>query len=330
MGGRQRSTAHFSHEWHGFRQAVIVRADPKSGEVETVVEYTSPPHASPEDRPSILFKAGSIVDGVLYVCTQTEVLGYSLPDFLQVAYLSLPFFQDLHHVTLNADGNYLIAVTGLDMVAEVTAEGEVLRQWNVLGEDPWHRFSPDMDYRRVLTTKPHASHPNYVFLEDGEVWATRFEQRDAVCLTAPGRRIEVGIERVHDGVVAGDRILFTTVNGWLVVIDRETHEARVKVDLNEIYATDRALGWCRGLAVLADGVVVVGFSRLRPSPIRQNLRWMQHRFGKRATKGNLPSRIAAFDLQQRRLLWELDLERAGLNALFSIHPAGEVGDGALT
>lgn len=78
--------------------------------------------------------------------------------------------------------------TGLDMVVRVTPEGRVLEEWDVLLEPAWQRFSRDIDYRKIVSTKPHRSHPNFVFELGDEVWVTRFEQRDAICLTAPQKR----------------------------------------------------------------------------------------------------------------------------------------------
>ena len=329
VGGSQRPTAHFESEWHGYRQGVILRADPAAGTTRTMAEYVSPPEVCAEDKPSILFKAGSVMDGTLYVCTQTELVGYSLPDFEQTTYLTLPLFNDLHHVAVTAEGNFLVAVTGLDLVVEVDGSGEKVGEWNVLGKDPWHRFSRSVDYRRVLTTKPHESHPNFVFHLGEDLWVTRFEQRDAVNLNRPHERIQVGGERVHDGMVHGASVYFTTVDGHVVVADIATKERRLDVDLNKINEVDRHLGWCRGLHVVDEYVVVVGFSRLRPSAIRENLRWVKHRMGRRADPGNLPTRIACYDLRREDMLWEHNVEEFGLNAIFSIHPAnGEASLGA--
>ncbi len=39
-----------------------------------------------------------------------------------------------------------------------TPEGQVLAEWNVLGEEPWSRFSRDVDYRKIVSKKPRLSH----------------------------------------------------------------------------------------------------------------------------------------------------------------------------
>ena len=73
--------------------------------------------------------------------------------------ISHPCFNDLHHVTVGPQDTLFVAVTGLDAVAEVTLDGELIRLTSTVeGVDVWDRFSPDVDYRRCASTKPHASH----------------------------------------------------------------------------------------------------------------------------------------------------------------------------
>jgi hypothetical protein len=322
VGGRQREDAFRRKEWQHYRQAVIALADVDAGTCETLVEYVSPPEAIPANgRPSIVFKAGTLAGDRFLACTPTEVLTFRRPGFERIGYLSLPSFNDVHHVAPRAGGTILVVSTGLDLVQELEEDGRVVAEWDVLGGEPWTRFDRGMDYRKVPSTKPHASHPNFVFEAQGEIWATRFEQKDAVCLTRPGRRLPIGVERPHDGVVLGDRAYFTIVDGRVAVADLASDRIDRLVDLQRVTGARRALGWCRGLWPLSPTEVVVGFSRLRPTQFRDNVRWVKHRLGLRPTPGNLPSRIAAFDLAGERLLWELNVEDFGLNAIFSIHPA---------
>ncbi len=321
VGGVQRSDAHFRQEWQRHKKGLVLELELASGAATIVHDYVSPPDCLPDDpHPAILFKAATLAGDTLWTCTQTEVLAWSLPGFARLSRLSLPCFNDLHHVTPRAGGTLLVANTGLDQVLELAPDGHVERRWNVLGPEPWGRFDPGIDYRKVLTTKPHGSHPNFVFEAEGEIWATRFEQRDAVCLTRPERRLEIGVERPHDGVVWGRRVLFTTVDGHLVASSLADGQVAEVWDLQAMSATDHTLGWCRGLVVLDDEHVLVGFSRLRPTRVRENLRWLRNRLGLARRPGNLPTRIALYNLSTRRLLREWRVEEAGLNVLFSIHP----------
>ncbi|MGB6387036.1 MAG: hypothetical protein WBD25_18850 [Terriglobales bacterium] len=308
-------------EWNSCKKALILKVSPPAKTSEVLVEYDSPEDACPADSPSILFKSGTVADDKLYVCTPTEVLVYQLPGFELLHYVSLPCFNDLHHVRPTPEGNILIADTGLDMVVEVTLQGKLLREWSVIGEDTWKRFSREIDYRKVPETKPHASHPNHVFQLDDEVWATRFDQRDAISLTRPGRRIDIGVQRPHDGHVVGDRIYFTTVDGHLVIANRHTLQVEEVFDFNAIDNPQHlVLGWCRGVAVMEQNKVWIGFTRIRSTRFKENLIWAKHGFETR----NKPTHIALYDLAKKKCLDEIDLEPYGLAVLFSVHDAERV------
>ncbi len=319
VGGAQKKTAHQVEEWHRHRQGLVVRIDTKTGSHEKCIEYVSPPEACADEDPAVLFKAATLVGDTFYICTQTEVLLFDFPSFKQKGYISLKCFNDVHHVRPTERDTLIVVTTGLDMLVEVDNNGKVLNEWNVFGEEPWERFSKDTDYRKVVTTKPHHAHPNYCFYIGEELWVTRFEQRDAICLSNPERRIEIGVEKPHDGIVANGKVYFTTVDGHIVVADAESTKVETVLNLNEIGETELALGWCRGLLVLNEDKVLVGFSRLRPTKIRENLRWMKHKLGLRNTAGNMSSRIALYDLKAKELCWEQDVEEFGLNVVFSVH-----------
>ena len=164
LGGRQKKLRlKKEEEWNLYEAALIVELNVDSSEARTRVEYHTPPDARASENASHLFKAGTIVGNTLYSCTSTEVLVFRLPDFSQIGYISLPCFNDLHHVAPARDGALLVVTTGLDMVVKVTPAGEVLNYWPVLNEELWTRFSKAVDYRKVESTKPHMSHPNFVF-----------------------------------------------------------------------------------------------------------------------------------------------------------------------
>jgi hypothetical protein len=324
-GGRQRKGAVHLEEWLRYEQAILLEVDLASGEARPVASHEPAPAALPEGG-SVLFKSAFVSDERMYVCTQTEVVVFSLPGFEELHRVSLPCFNDLHHVRPATNGNLLVVSTGLDMIVEVTTGGERVREWNVLGEDPWGRFSREVDYRQVLTTKPHHAHPNHVFLYGEELWATRFLQKDAVSLSNPGRRIDIGIGHPHDGLVRGDSVFFTTVNGYVVRANLATLEVERVFSLAEATDPDMALGWCRGLEILPDGRMAVGFTRLRPTRFRENLQWMKRQLGLDET-GRRPSRIAIYDPTGERLISEVNLEPWGVNVVFSVHFVEEAAAG---
>ena len=319
IGGKRKKDYYQKQECNWFETGVIIELDPETGSERTRVEYVSPKEVCASDQdPSILFKAGSLKDDRLYVCTQTEILVFKLPEFRRIGYVSLPCFNDLHHVAPTRDGTLLVANSGLDMVVELALDGTVLREWDVLGETPWRRFSKALDYRQILSTKPHKSHPNYVAQINEDVWVTRFEQRDAVCLTRPGRRIEIGIGKPHDGIKRQTRLYYTAIDGHIIIVNVDSGYVEKVVNLNAItHPNNIALGWCRGLKVIDDSQIIVGFSRLRPTKWRENIQWAERQLGRRA--GTLPTRLALYDLQREKLCWQYSMEHIGMDAIFSIH-----------
>lgn len=319
LGGRQRRILlGEQNDWNLYESALILRLDTTSGETSVCVDYKRPPEARASEDVCELFKTGTLIDNTLYACTSTEVLIFQLPEFRRIGYISLPCFNDLHHVTPCSDGNLLVANTGLDMVVKVSPEGRVLNTWDVLGDAPWSKFSPDVDYRK-LETKPHRSHPNYVFELDGDVWATRFYQRDAISLTGSKKRIAIDVESPHDGLVCGNRIYFTTVDGRIVIVDRERLVVEEMIDLKEMAEGNVLLGWCRGLLPVDERTIWVGFTRVRKTKFVDNVLWVKSILCERTTE--MPTHIALYDLVERRCLQEFSLEKAGINTVFSIFPA---------
>jgi len=319
VGGEQKSSLRLEpDEWSKFKTAVVARVE--DGRVERVLEYTSPPEHCPDEKPSFIFKAATFDGDTAWLCTQTEVLECALPSFAIRRVISLPCFNDLHHVAPGPDGTLFVAVTGLDAVAEVTRDGELVRLTGVLGDSPWDRFSPDVDYRKVPTTKPHRSHPNYVFFHAGRPWVTRFEQRDAVPVDDPQEEgFPIGHRGVHDGCIHGGRLGFTAVDGHLVTFDLESGEKR-EIDFNRLLEPDddRPLGWCRGLLPLDGGRAWVGFTRLRQTLLHRNVAWVRQAF-RQDVRHRLPTRVTLYDLERPTRLGDVDLESAGLHAVFSIH-----------
>jgi hypothetical protein len=320
LGARQRKAiVHREEEWRLYESALILEVDPETGAVQTRVEYKSPPDARASQSSSNIFKSGTLAGNLLYTCTSTEVLIFELPEFQIVNYISLPCFNDLHHVVPDAEGNLVVTSTGLDLVVKVTPDGRVLEEWNVLGEDPWSRFSRDTDYRKVDSTKPHKSHPNFTFEMEGKTWVTRLNQRDAICLHDRSRRIEIAAQPPHDGLIRGDHIYFTTVDGTVVMVDRRTLRTKETIDLKGINGHKSLLGWCRGLMPLDDTTFWVGFTRVRKTNLRENVLWVRNIFREGMTEK--PTHLALYDIVEKKCLQEFDLEAHGMNVVFSVFPA---------
>ena len=317
-GARQR--ARIGQEWEAYDQAVVLRVDLYTRVAERFFAHTSPSNVCADHNPAIAFKCGSISDEALVLCSETEVFSLDTRTKHVFDYVSLPCFNDVHHALKIREGEYLVANTGLDMVLQVSTDGTIRQEWNAAVVDTWRRFSRDIDYRKIPSTKPHLAHPNFVFCRDGEFWTTRFKQRDAVCLTNDLDPIRIGFAGPHDGLRHGTGIYFTTVDGHIVEIDAASLKMRRSIDLNEIEGGTAPLGWCRGVLLL-DEVAWVGFSRLRPTRLRRNVRWARRGFRRPRSYETRPTRLVAYDLDRKVLLEEIDLEPYDLNAVFSILPA---------
>jgi hypothetical protein len=320
-GGQFRSSIFQTlQEWESCKRAMIVEVDPVSKTSHSCVEYESPREVAADELPAILFKSATLRDDKLYICTSTEVMIYELPSFRLATYISLPCFNDLHHVYPTPQGTLLVMITGLDIVAEVTLDGRFLRHWDVMGEDTWSIYSKDTDYRKISTTKPHRAHANHIFLLQDEIWVTRFHQRDAISLSVPQRKIEIGIQRPHDGFLFQDLLYFTTVDGHVVVANPVTLKIERIHDLNHMSnPSGESLGWCRGLLPLDERFLWVGFTRVRPTKFRENLNWVRQKPVHR------PSHIALYDLQTGSCLEVVETEPHGIGVVFTLFQSSSGG-----
>ncbi len=320
-GGVQRSQLGIQRatEWKAYDKGRLSRVDTDTGEITALLDHRSPAGRCPPDGASHVFKAGSWVGDRLLLCTQTEALWVDAQTWQVTGSLSHPWLNDVHHVDV-IDGQVHVANTGLDCLLVLDDSADVVRCEAALDEDLWSRFDRDTDYRLVPTTKPHQSHPNYVFHTGHGVWLTRSLQKDALCLADRGRRIDLSTEGwPHDGIVHEGGVWFTTTDGHLLHADPDSATVVDRYDLKAIEGTTETLGWCRGLH-FQDGLAWVGFSRLRPSKAREQLKWMKRGLG---FGGSEPrrSRITAYDLAARRKVAEIEVEEHGLNAIFSILPS---------
>jgi hypothetical protein len=325
VGGRQRKVGFkaptYQDEWCLYEAALILEVDTETGTTRTCVEYETPREKRPGEQRAGNFHSGAVVNNTLYTCTMSEVLIFRVPGFQQIGYLSLPCFNDLHHVTPTASGDLLVVSTGLDMVFRVTPRGEKVQEWCVVDEAPWSRFSPSIDYRTVITTRPHLSHPNFAFELNGEPWVTRFEQGDAISLNGSKKRISTGVYRPHDGFLDADRILFTGVEGRIVIVNRRTLELETTIDLRQIQDRDKEIlpAWCRGLLPLDKDRIWVGFTRIRQTLLQENVRWVKSVLGEGTVAK--PTQIALFDIARKECMESIDLEPHGMHTIFGIFPA---------
>jgi len=248
-------------------------------------------------------------DDVL-ACLEREVLRLSPDDdgaYGIVERWSHPHLNDVHHA-IRHNGALWVASTGADAVLEV--RGTDVQTHPLAGP------LADGDLR-TRSLKPHQVHPNHLFVWQNRVWVTRLHQGDAVVVGDPTQRLFVDEERIHDGVVHDGRVWFTTVDGRVVSVDGAGE--RQVFDLNDGRGP---LGWCRGLA-FHDGLLWVGFTRLRATRWRRNLAWVRGTLRGRVEVSDRPTRLVGVRLADGPELWgevvrTVDLEGLGVGAVFGL------------
>lgn len=314
-GGMERKKNANYGDGKGFESAKLLRLDMNSKTLTDLVVLDEAGQNYPDDSASLLFTAATLDGDRLWLCTETEIFEYSYPELKLLRTASYPCFQNVHHVTPIGD-KVAVVSTGLDLVAILSKETLVLEKViNVEHKDPWHRFDSKVDYRKVHSTKPHDSHPNFLLSLNGQMWVTRLIQKDVINLDDPSQRIEIGGAGIHDGHLIGDLLYFTCVYGEIVIVDTKTFKVIERIDLKVVEGVNRPLGWCRGLAV-EDNVAYVAFGHLRPTKVKENISWARDILSGRSNITK--TRIVAYDLEKRCKLDEFILPPGSINAIYSI------------
>ena len=322
LGGSQKgSSEFFAEEWSHYNKAIILEIDIDNGEVSKKIEYVSPDKVRASSNSGILFKSGAYKNNNLFCCTPTEILVYKLPNYKLINYLSKRTFNDLHHVTPHSKEGMLVASTGLDLVQHISDDGQILSEWNVLNpnkqDSTWEKFSRNIDYRKVPTTKPHLVHPNFICEYDDDFYVTRFEQRDVIALKS-GKTFNIDIERPHDGLIENNIGVYTTVNGHVVFLDIIQNKIICNLDINKLYPDNSVLGWCRSICKVDDEHYLVGFSSLRPTKFVNNLKWLKNKLLTNNRKKSLPTRIILINIKKNQIINEFNLNDYDCNVIFSI------------
>jgi hypothetical protein len=137
-------------------------------------------------------------------------------------------------------------------------------------------------------------------------------------LNHPGKSIAMGPGHPHDGIVVDRSIYFTTVEGHIVIVDQRQLDKPTIFDLNKISDSKQPLGWCRGIKILTEDEILVGFSRLRPTKWQIGAAFLKSSLNMATEQVPMPTRLACYNLRYLRLEWEVILEDHHMNAVFSI------------
>lgn len=258
---------------HVFKKAELAIIDFAKGSYNQVLEYKTPSAYCCDVAPSITFGSFCENNGVIYIPTRTEVLLVNSKTYEIIEVINDHLFNDIHDVHVLNNSLY-VAVTGMDSVFKIDLSTRKREIIHVLGKDPFFRFEEDENLNIRASLKPHEAHPNFLFQIDDEIWVTRLKMKDAVCLSDLNKRIKIDIGMPHDGFVKDDLIYFTTVNGYIVVVDKDSKKIVNRIKLTSAKQTNTPLGWCRGLFV-GEQYLYVGFTQLRTTKFTENLDWVK-------------------------------------------------------
>ncbi len=301
-----------------YGEAKLLKLNLETGQIETILKKSEGGQNYPAETPNLQYTACCLVDDILWLPTDTEVYKLHYPSLEVLTVISHPFFHNIHSVNVYDEKVY-VSSTGLDLVAVFDYEGNLLERLNTEGKELWHRFSEDVDYRLVYSTRPHDSHPNFVFMLDGQPWVTRCRQQDAVNLDNVSESIELTIPEkrisVHDGVLFENNLYFTSVDGYILVCDIEKKKLVDEINLLS-HLKGGKLGWCRGLNISSDGIAYIAFSRIRRTKVMDRLSWLIR--GQLEKMNHIPASILMYDLKSRKVIHQYDIPMAEIDAIYGV------------
>lgn len=327
----------------------LVEIDLARGTQQTRLSYVPPePLRVPEK--GFTGAAWSAAPGAstLFVCGASAVYQVDPGSWSVTGIWHQPCMNDLHHVAV-ADDRVHVVNTGLETIDVFSLDGLFLGSHALhpgwLSTARQSGFSPARDAlpalldarwpsRAAAVTAQDAklpdyyspsssaakfsarkvrdyAHANHVTMHDGRLLVTRLLDRAVDDMLSFRRVIEETPGLPHDGLVAGDRFWITCVNGlavaYAILAGRVTGSEVERVD---VFATGYT-GWCRGLAVTEEHVVV-GLTAIRRMP---RYRWCDRPLELTETS------VLAIERATGRLTGRVALEEAARHPkIFSVLP----------
>ena len=320
-GGVLRENGYELGEGKYYGCAKLLRLNTSTSAIDELIALKDGNSNYQETHTNLEFTVGEVDAGKLWLATDTEIRLYQYPGMELLSTYSHPCFHNIHSVAVRGD-KLFVTSTGLDMVAILDKHtGHIISHHNVEGKPTWHRFSQEIDYRKHHSTRPHDGHPNYVFWIKDEPWVTRCTQEDAVKLFDTNIKIDISGKKrpisVHDGIINGDQVFFTTVDGSIVIADTNTLQVTNTISINTMDGYGGLRGWCRGLYISGD-IIYVGFSRLRKTKRLEKLAWV----GRLLSIGETASEasILAIDIKQNKIIADYKIPAGSIDAIYSILP----------
>ncbi len=313
-----------------YGNAILLKLNLDSGHIEELLNISTGSQYTPDEHPNLEFTIGDVENDKLWLSNDTEIRLYSYPKLELLKTYSHPCFQNVHSVSVKDDKLYITS-TGLDMVVILDKNtGNIIETINTENKPTWHRFSPDIDYRKVYSTKPHQCHPNYIFWLNEQPWVTRCTPEDAICLSDQSKRINItrlskkSLQEslsVHDGIVKDDKVYFTSVDGCIIIADIKSLAVIETIELYNIKGYGDIRGWCRGLYI-KNNLFYIGFSRLRKTKAKGKLAWLS-RFSSYLSPSK-ESSVLVFDIDKRIITNDYSIPNEAIDAIYSILPEPKI------
>jgi len=318
-GGCLRQNGYELGEGKYYDQAKLIKLDLSTGVFSTLLSKKGGGENYPQDHPNQQYTAACLEYDILWLPTDTEIFKYQLPSFELLVTYSYPCFHNIHSVHIFGD-ELVVTSTGIDNVIKLNKHsGEINAVLNTQGKDPWHRFDPEFDYRLIHSTRPHDNHPNFVFSLNDELWVTRCKQEDAVKLSDVSQKIDISgtdVISVHDGIVWQNKVVFTRVDGFLVVCDPKNKKPVEQIDPFK-QTRNRPVGWCRGLHIDGD-IFYIGYSKVRQTKLKSKIKFLTQ--GNFKYKGSNNALVVAYNMATREVENVFETPDGTLDAIYGILP----------
>ena len=163
-------------------------------------------------------------DSTVIACSWIDQCVYTLNGRERVSTITHPWFNYIHSIDITADGTYLLASAGSDLIVEITPEGEIVWAW--FGPEHGYAaqpdgtatfFDPNADYRPMRrATSEQAMHVTSAILLPGKtVLATLFHQGQLIAIDCATGQSTVkleglskphGIHRRNGGFIVSDTL----------------------------------------------------------------------------------------------------------------------------
>lgn len=285
----------------GFGRIAVVDLARESAEI--VLEWVPPPALRTSGK-GFLGLAWLDAPGrsELVACAHAALCRIDPISWTVTGVLHQPCMNDLHHVAVH-DGRLLVTNTGLDRVDVFEPSGRFVGGWDLSpawiaaerlrGRNPshagfanalqrgWQGSGPALDdepfqgelAQLAAPSQPfptrktrHFAHPNHVTMLGGRPLVTRFIDRSIQDIAHWSLPIPETPGHPHDGEVFGDRFWITCTTGLVLAYaienDRVTAREVERIDVSQRTGCH---GWCRGL-IVTDDLIVVSLTALQYMP----------------------------------------------------------------